>query len=264
MVVGIGKIKAAGLEGAARNIADIVNTACTDDIDHFFGFLIARIFALQGFLVERRDNIARTDSAECFRDGAGTLHIADSDRNDKKVRSAVGRRGIYIVFVEFRIRKNTEVIVHITQRLCMAKLGIGEHGSAFGEHTAALIAVGAVKDNAGLVVEKTEIFVVDLNRFGGIQRQLKLAFVVFIVDLLAAGIKNVHRRFPFFGAEAVLVNFGIHDAVAVEVRAALFGVIREFVKGPIAFLNAFVRIVIAILIENALVKEQTHGCAKTG
>lgn len=90
VVGGICKVEAAGLEGAACHIADIVHTAGADDIDHFFGFLIARIFALQGFFVEGRNDFTRADRTECFGDGTGALHIADGDRNDKQMRAAVG------------------------------------------------------------------------------------------------------------------------------------------------------------------------------
>lgn len=112
---GLGKVASDRLERTACHITDIVDNAVLDKVHHFFRFFVTGIFGFERLFIERRDNVSVTVSCKSFGDSAGTVDIRNTYRNDNKRCSAVDSSGIFVVFVEFRVRNNTEIVVHVAK-----------------------------------------------------------------------------------------------------------------------------------------------------
>ena len=153
------EVAADRLERTSGNVTDVINNALLDEVHHFFGFLIARIFCLQRYIIERRNDVLRAVSAKSLRDSAGASCIGNRDRNERERRETVDNGGILVIVAEFRLRNNTEIVIHIAKPLRVAQGAVCHHGTTALEDVGIVYLFTGVADIAGLVVEQAEEFV---------------------------------------------------------------------------------------------------------
>ena len=96
-------------------VADIDDAVVRDKLEHLLGIVVAAVLSLKSYLIVRGNDAVGGFTVESLEHRAGEVEIGVGHRND--AAPVVRDAGVIsvLLLVVFRVRKDTEIGLHITQ-----------------------------------------------------------------------------------------------------------------------------------------------------
>ena len=123
------------VDGVVICIDEVGRCGVLDEVDHLGGQVVTGVLDLQSSLIPSGRDVTVGFGGKCFQTSADHIEVLGCSGDTAEEVGVVNQVLVFsLFFVELRIRQDTEVVLHVTQRLCSTEVGVAEeHHTTFDE-----------------------------------------------------------------------------------------------------------------------------------